>query len=73
MNKHAIKKKSPQFKGILKKTWENSFDEDLDKINLQNKDGRLIAAIQAVFYGETKEDIEKSLNFLNKKWTKNHN
>lgn len=74
MNKHTIKKQYPQFKAILKKTWRKSFDEDLDESNSQkNKVGRLIAVIQALSYGETKEDIEENLRYINKKWIKNHN
>ena len=46
MNKYTIKNKYPQFRGILKKTWKSSFDEDLDKINHQNKVDRIVAVIK---------------------------
>lgn len=69
MNRIITKKKILPFKRILTKTWSNSSDEDLDEITLhEDKVSKLVAVIQGLSYGETKEEIEEAMKKLNKKW-----
>jgi uncharacterized protein YjbJ (UPF0337 family) len=61
MYKDIFEGKWTQFKSVLKKTWNDLSDEDLEKIKGKKND--LVGLIQAS-YGETKEAIEQKVNKL---------